>query len=103
MSSIPSGFPISLKAWPSKSSDAVDLSTFFQRVNAERGGLTKITEASLREEIFQEELSQAAKSQAGEVATSDDVEMQDAEEKEPEEKGKLATKEELLAMLAYVP
>jgi len=94
MSSIPNSFPISLKPWPSNTKAAVDLPTFFQRVNLERGGLTKLNEASLRKEIQEEE---AAKSQDPEDGQSEDVEMNDTEE----EKGKVATREELLAMLRY--
>lgn len=92
MSSIPNGFPISLKSWPSKDNDAIDLPTFFQRVNFERGGLTKFDEASLRDEIFEEE---AAKSLGVEDNPSDEGEP------EEEEKEKVATREELLTMLAY--
>lgn len=95
MSSIPNGFPISLKSWPSNTKTAVDLPTFFQRVNFERGGLTKFNEATLREEIQEDELS---KSQGVEDEQGEDVEMKGAEE----EKGKVATREELLSMLRYV-
>src|SRR5688572_22665996 len=95
MSSIPNSLPISLKSWPSTTKSAIDLPTFFQRVNFERGGLLKLNEASLHEEILEEEATQ---SQGLENEQSEDVEMNDAEE----EKGKAATREELLAMLGYV-
>jgi hypothetical protein len=75
MSTIPNSFPISLRSWPSsKNSEATSLSTLFQRINAERGGIQGLTEESLRQEIVAE-----ADTKMEEDDTSDD-EDEDAEQ-----------------------
>lgn len=92
MASIPNGFPISLRSWPSKSTDTTDLPTFFQRINIERGGLINVNEENLQDEI--------AREAAGHV---EDESSEDEEEKGTDEvKARAAAREELLQHIRYV-
>jgi hypothetical protein len=92
MASIPNSFPISLRSWPPKSTDTTDLPTFFQRINAERGGLINVNEDSLQEEI--------AREAAGHV---EDASSEDEDDKGSDEvKARQAAREELLQHIRYV-
>lgn len=92
MATIPNGFPISLRSWPSKSADATDLPTLFQRIQTERGGFVNISEDILREEI--------AKEEAGQVVED---ESEDEEDKNAEDvKARTAARQDLLQQITYI-
>lgn len=92
MASIPNGFPISLRSWPTKSADATDLPTLFQRIQTERGGFLDISEESLREEIAKEESGQLV-----------EVESESEEDRNAEDlKARAAARQELLQQITYV-
>jgi len=93
MASIPNGFPISLRSWPTKLTDATDLPTLFQRIQTERGGFLNISEDSLRAEIVKEESNKKIEDE------SDNEEDKDAEDV----KARVAARQELLQQITYVP
>ncbi|TAQ86630.1 hypothetical protein B7494_g5042 [Chlorociboria aeruginascens] len=69
MGSVPGGFPVSLRSWPSSDSNSnSDLPTIIARINAERGFLN-LTEEGLRQEIADEE---AGLNRAEDSSSSDD-------------------------------
>jgi mediator of RNA polymerase II transcription subunit 17 len=98
MNTAANSFPISLRSWPSsKNPEATSLSTLFQRINAERGGIQGLTEESLRQEI---------------AAEKDDTKMDEdgmsedeAEDDEQPDKLKelMEAKGELMGHLEYFP
>jgi mediator of RNA polymerase II transcription subunit 17 len=93
MSTTMNSFPVSLRSWPSsKNSDAASLSTLFQRINGERGGIQGLTEESLRQEIAAE-----AETKMDEDDTS---ENEDEDEEQPDKLRELMeAKGEMLGLL----
>ena len=94
MTALPTGFPVSLRPWPSKSSDGgAALQTLIQRVNAERGGFVNISEESLRQEIAEAEALE------GEDEDTSDEEV----DPEPDRAKELqAARDQMLGQLEYV-
>jgi mediator of RNA polymerase II transcription subunit 17, fungi type len=93
MGSLPNGFPVSLKSWPSKPNDATALPTLIQRINLERGGFVNISEESLQQEI-----AQAEAGDSGECNGSSDEE----EAEEPDRaKELMAAREEMVGQIEY--
>ena len=92
MSTLSNSFPISLRSWPSKKdTEATSLSTVFQRINGERGGIQGLTEESLREEIAAE---------ADTKMNEGDASEEDEEEEQPDRMRELMeAKAELLGYL----
>ena len=72
MSSLPDDLPMSLRAWPTKESNATALPTLISRINAERGQFRNITEEDLLEEIAKGESEAAADNE--ETSTEDELE-----------------------------
>jgi mediator of RNA polymerase II transcription subunit 17 len=92
MGSLPTDFPISLKARPS-SKTTTTLPSLIGRINIERGGFLNITEESLRQEIAEAELDNENGDENG---TSDE------DEEEPDRVKELMTsREEILGQIEY--
>jgi len=90
MSSLPTNFPISLRAQPS-SNGTNSLSDLIRRINAQEGGFLNVTEESLRQRIEAEQ-----ENEDGE----EDSSSEDEDEEEPDRaKELMKAREEMLAQL----
>ena len=96
-STIPNEFPISLRSWPSasKKQEQDAISTFFERINRERGGLLSITEDSLRQEISEAEEGTPGKQDEG------DTEEEDEEDQPDRQKELMMARDEMLGHIEY--
>lgn len=99
MGSIPSDFPISLRAAaPSKAAtEASALPTLIQRINFERGSFRDISEESLRQEIIEAEAGTSTDAGDG------TIDVDEGDEDKPGRLKEIAnTREEILGQIEYV-
>lgn len=102
MTSIPDGFPVSLRTWPPTPDNGSNssLATMIQRINAERGGFLKIDEDSIRQEI--------ADAEAGVLGAEAEGDEEESSEEEGDvegtdrEKELTKAREEMIGQLEFV-